>query len=72
MKRAFPGIATLLSSASELAFEAGHFCSGLILVVFWITAECDLHHNFRVKGNYSGTTPRSASRAQRVRKKLYL
>jgi hypothetical protein len=34
-----------------------------VLVVSWITADCDLHHNFRVKKNYSGTLPHSASRA---------
>jgi hypothetical protein len=42
----FPARRTSLGS-SLLALE-------FVLVVFRITADCDLHHNFRVKKNYSG------------------
>lgn len=53
MEQALPRVFRLLSARNpEVSGKA--LRSDMMLIVFWITADCDLHHIFQVKRNYSG------------------
>jgi hypothetical protein len=53
MERALPLVFRLLSARNpEVSGKA--LRSDVVLIVSWVTADCDLHHIFQVKRNYSG------------------